>query len=107
VSAPVATTSGKLDNCDKDAAFIALCGTERDRILEALRRDEDPRVALALRLLAICEQPGDEQARTVAANGTKGERAYGDEQLTPLEYALWNGRNACAALLALAKGTAP
>jgi hypothetical protein len=78
------------------AEILALCLTERDRILEALRLDEDPRRAIADRLLAICEEPNTEQRYSIGA-------------------AAWNDHNdgeaageaACAALLALAKGTAP
>jgi hypothetical protein len=67
-----------------------LAWANRDRILEALRRDEDPRRALADRLLAICENP---DAFSVGHD--------------PRDPALSQLRRACAALLALAKGTAP
>jgi hypothetical protein len=68
----------------------------RDDRLRAALRDEDPRRAIADRLLAICEEPNTEQRYSIGA-------------------AAWNDHNdgeaageaACAALLALAKGTAP
>ena len=67
-----------------------LVATNRDRILEALRRDEDPKRPIADRLLAICENP---DAFSVGHD--------------PRDPALSQLRRACAALLALAKGTAP
>jgi hypothetical protein len=78
------------------ALLAALAYIERERIFAALRRDEDPRRAIADRLLAICEEPNTEQRYSIGA-------------------AAWNDHNdgeaageaACAALLALAKGTAP